>query len=301
MKEYSKKNNKFINHIFKNFSYNLNEYIKLYKDKYLKNVDVNNNDILRIIAFVLKIDKDKLYVKDITITLFQKFIINKKLNDYYFKNIPLQYILGEQYFFKESYIVNKNVLIPRSDSEILVETAIKYINENNFNTLIDMCTGSGAIGISIANNCNIQTCVLVDISLDAIKLANKNIVKNNVTNKCLCVSSNLFNNIKNKVDIIVSNPPYISKEELLTLDKYVLKEPKLALDGGEEGLDIYKRIIIDSVNYLNENGYLIFEIGYKQKEDLKNINKEFGNNFEYIECIKDLGNNDRVVVFKKRS
>ena len=156
--------------------------------------------------------------------------------------------------------------------------------------------GSGCIGISISNNSNIENSLLCDISKEAISIVNENIILNKAL-KCSAIVTNLFSNIdvKNDIDIIVSNPPYIKSVVIETLDEYVKNEPILALDGGKNGLDMYIRILNECVTCLKDEAYVIFEIGYDQKEDLINL---INNNkyFEYIECVQDLNLNDRVVV-----
>ncbi|MDF2865963.1 MAG: protein-(glutamine-N5) methyltransferase, release factor-specific [Clostridia bacterium] len=274
-------------------------YIKQYINKYLKKFEVNQNDILRIVSYALNIDKNNLFVNldNIHIGIPEQIKIKKLLDRYYIDYEPLQYILGIQSFYNEEYIVNHDVLIPRADSEILVETAIKYIKQNNFKTGIDMCTGSGAIGISIAKNSDIDNMLLVDISDRALIVTNKNIVKNNVVNKCSSIKSDLFKTLPEdiKYDIIVTNPPYIKAEELMNLSNYVKKEPMIALNGGKSGLDIYERIFKEVQDILINNGYIILEIGYDQKQDIINLISNYPN-YEYIECIQDLGLKDRVIV-----
>lgn len=275
-------------------------YIKQYMNKYLKKVEVNQNDILRLIAYTLKIDKNTLYLnlESKKLTVAEQINIKNVLDRYYIKHEPLQYILGVESFYKEEYIVNKNVLVPRADTEVLVETAIKYINEHNFESAIDMCTGSGAIGISVSKNSNIEKMVLADVSQKALDVADRNIIKNSVVDKCTTIKSDLFTVfIENgvKFDIILTNPPYIKSEEIPNLSKYVQKEPLLALNGGKTGLDVYERIFKEAKEVLNDNGYIILEIGYDQKQDIIDIISEY-EEYEYIECKKDLGLKDRVIV-----
>ena len=275
-------------------------YIKQYTNKYLKKREVNNNDMLRLVSYALNIDKNNLFInlKSTHINIAQQIKIKNILDRYYIHYEPLQYITQIQYFYNEEYIVNKDVLIPRADSETLVDAAIRYINDNNLKTGIDMCTGSGALGISISNNSNIDKMLLVDISDKALIITNKNIVKNNSTNKCTSIKSNLFETIiqdTTKYDIIVTNPPYIKAEELVKLSDYVQKEPMLALNGGRSGLDFYERIFKEASAVLVDNGYMILEIGYDQKQDIINLISNYPE-YEYIECIQDLGLKDRVIV-----
>ena len=276
----------------------LNNYIdNLNKEKKIS--DISSDECLRIIAKSLKKDKNYIYLHLNDIYLNDSDIknISSMLKMRYIENIPLQYILGKQNFFKEEYIVNENVLIPRQDTEILVETAIYYINKNKYVSLLDLCTGSGCVGISIANNSNISKVDLVDISENALKVASKNICLNDVKKEIKVILSDLFTKLdtNNKYDIIVSNPPYIKKQDILSLSEEVKKEPLLALDGGKSGTIFYKKILENAYGYLNKNGMIIFEIGYDELEDIKKIIAEY-EHYTYINGIKDLGGNDRVVV-----
>ena len=160
-----------------------------------------------------------------------------------------------------------------------------------------MCSGSGCIGISVSKNSDIEKVTLVDVSKEAINISKKNAKINNVETKINYINSNLFEKVskENKFDIIVSNPPYIKTNKLKDLDKSVKYEPKIALDGGVDGLKFYKKILNQSKNYLNNNGYIMFEIGFDELEDIKNIIAK-DKSFLLLECIKDYGGNDRVVI-----
>lgn len=240
--------------------------------KMLKNeIDLNDEEITSLLNYLDLIIKDK---------------------------IPPQYVIGEVPFYNEKYIVTKDVLIPRQDTETLVEKAIEYINKYKLEKGLDMCTGSGVIGISIAKNSNIKEMTLVDISTAALKVAQDNILKNDVSKKIFTLQSDLFEKLmttKDTYDIIVSNPPYIPTSEVQNLSEYVKNEPVIALDGGVSGLYFYKKIIKDARNFLNNGGFIAFEIGYNQMNDLVNI---FNNFSEYtvIEKINDYNSNNRVII-----
>lgn len=278
------------------------EYIQNYLDKF--NIDYDVNDILNLISYTmnidintLKLDKNNIYISNENLR-----ILNKRLNMIYKDNIPLQHITKKQYFYNEEYHVTSDVLIPRPDTEILVQKAIEYIEKNNFKRLIDMCTGSGCIGISCAKNSNIEEVLMVDISKKALEVANKNIKLNNAEKKCRLLESNLFENImdKNKkYDIIVSNPPYIRTDDINKLDESVKKEPIIALDGGNDGMFFYNKILFQAREILRENGIVVFEIGYDQLDDIKKVLSKYVE-YELLECIKDYGGNDRVVVCRFR-
>lgn len=288
-----------------------NEYVKKYIKSNLKNKEYDVQDIYTVLEYVTNIDRNKLLLEkdNFLIKINQEIETDRLLNKYYIEKYPLQYLVHKQYFYNETYYVDENVLIPRSDTEILVEKAIEYINKEEIKSIIDLCTGSGAIGISIAKNSDIESVELIDISLGALNVARRNILLNNVSEKVITRNSDLLNEkIKVidscqlqeekdslKADMIVSNPPYIKSDVVLTLQEEVKKEPHLALDGGKTGLDFYIRIIKEAKEVLNPNGILMFEIGYDQLEDLKNIIKE-NKEYKLLESVKDFGGNDRVVV-----
>lgn len=281
------------------------EYLKKYTSENLKNKEYETTDIYSILEYVTGVDRNRLLLqKDrYLISLNNEIEADRLLNKYYNENYPLQYITHKQYFYNELYYVDENVLIPRADSEILVEKAIEYIEKENLKSAIDLCTGSGALGISTARNSDIETMTLIDISLGAISVANKNILSNDVGLKVKTKVSDLLSEViketatdkEKKVDIIISNPPYIKTEVISTLQEEVQKEPHLALDGGKDGLEFYIRIFKEAKEVLKPNGLLMLEIGYDQLDDIKNIVKE---NSEYtlLESVKDYGGNDRVVI-----
>lgn len=170
--------------------------------------------------------------------------------------------------------------------------------------MLDMCTGSGCLGISIAKNSNIKHVDLIDISEEALLVTSKNIKGNGVEDKCNIIKSDLFSKLKDsniKYDMIVSNPPYINSDVVLTLDESVKKEPVLALDGGKDGMNFYRKILKDAREYLNDKGIIIFEIGYDQLNKIQSEIKKY-KEYSIIESIKDYGGNDRVVIcrFQKK-
>ncbi len=206
---------------------------------------------------------------------------------------PLQYILGEQYFMGLKFTVNSDVLIPRADTEILVYKVIELLTDKENVKILDVCTGSGCISVSLAKNIKNAKIYASDVSAKAINVAEKNAEINEAEVKFFI--SDLFSEIpEEKFDIIVSNPPYINAEDMKTLSKEVLNEPHLALYGGKDGLDFYKKISKTSLEYLKDDGILVFEIGYNQANDVSDILKNFG--YSKVEIIKDYSNNDRVLV-----
>ena len=214
------------------------------------------------------------------------------------QGVPLQHITNMQEFMKLNFYVSQDVLIPRPDTEILVEEVINIAKKIRAKKILDLCTGSGAIAVSLAKYIEDSQITATDISEKALRVAKLNAKNNEVEDKITFLKSDLFKEIpKEKYDIIVSNPPYIRKEEIERLDREVKKEPHIALDGGEDGLDFYREIIHNSEEYLKFNGYLCLEIGYDQKIDVI----EFIENEEKYKDTyskKDLYGNDRIVITK---
>lgn len=216
---------------------------------------------------------------------------------------PVQYIVHQQEFMGLNFYVDEHVLIPQPDTEILVEMAIEMIKRLSVanKKVLDLCTGSGCVGISIAKYTNIQV-VLSDISKQALEVARKNAKQNSVEERVEYVCSNLFEKIeKESFDYIVSNPPYIETNTIVSLPKEVQNEPHLALDGGADGLTFYREILEKVPYYLKQDGYLLLEIGYQQSEKIINLWKNINCQLSLItkEAIKDFGGNDRVIVFQK--
>ncbi len=210
------------------------------------------------------------------------------------KGVPLQHITHSQEFMKMDFYVDENVLIPRPDTEILVEEVIKIAKKMDKPKILDLCTGSGAIAISIAKNVPDAEVHAIDISSKALEIAKKN--AKNLGVKVKFTKSNLFEKLnKTKFDIIVSNPPYIKRDDINYLSQEVKKEPELALDGGIDGLDFYRKIAKQAIDYLKFESYLCLEIGYDQKDDvIEIINQQ--ENYSRTYSKKDLGGNDRVIV-----
>ena len=252
-----------------------------------------------LLGKLLKVDKVYIYthgdeeVPDFVVDKFFEMIDRRK------EGYPIQYIINEKEFMGLDFYVEEGVLIPRPDTEILVEYVLDYIDKvygKEKIDLLDIGIGSGAIGISIAyykKNANVYG---VDISDSALRVSNINRVRFNLNNVTL-IKSDLFENIdKNrKFHIIASNPPYISRRDMEILQEEVKNyEPKIALEGGLDGLDFYRRIIPESKCYLYQGGLLILEIGYDQNIQVRNMMEREG--FINIKTLKDLQGFDRVVL-----
>ncbi len=208
---------------------------------------------------------------------------------------PVQYIIGEADFMGEKFIVNPSVLIPRDETEILVRKTVEIVKENHFKTVLDLGTGSGCIACMVAKLTN-ATVIGADISFEAIETAFKNMENLKLFNRALFRKSDLFSMIREdeKFDVIVSNPPYIPPSMKKNIQKEVRFEPETALfTKDEKGLEFYEKIIKDAPKYLNENGYLLFELGINESFEVAQIMKNTG--FKNIQIVKDLANIDRVI------
>lgn len=212
---------------------------------------------------------------------------------------PLQYILGNWDFMGLNFFVNSDVLIPRPDTEILVECALKELHDGM--RILDMCTGTGCIILSLLHYSNMCTGTAVDISDKALDVTKRNaekILEEDYSDSLEILKSNLFENVDGTYDIIVSNPPYINSGVIDTLEPEVRDfEPHLALDGGTDGLDLVRNIIRDAMAHLCKGGSLIMEIGHDQGQRVSELAKMAG--YVEVTCIQDYAGNDRVVMGKR--
>lgn len=253
--------------------------------------DIDIEDADFIIAEVLGVKRTELTLID-EITDDQKFAIEEKAK-MRLNNMPVDKIFKKAYFYGLEFKVDENVLSPRPESEMLVETALKYIKQNNYKTALDLCTGSGCLAIATKLNCEIDM-TASDIFQKALTIAKHNAKTHGVEIKF--VKSNMFEKIEDSFDIIISNPPYIDTDEIEELDKEVKEhDPYIALDGGDMGLKYYNIIHDNLRKHLNENGIIVMEIGEDQKELIISL----FNDFDLVESLQDLSGNDRVLIFKK--
>ncbi len=247
-------------------------------------------DAWYLLQMVCKIERSYYYVhgeEDITQDAQTEYEIAVQKRA---EHIPLQYIIGEQEFMGLRFKVNSNVLIPRQDTETLVEQVLKIVKPGM--KVLDLCTGSGCVLISVLKNAPELTGMGSDISKTALLVAKENAKLHEVDAEW--VRSDLFDNITETFDVIMANPPYIPTGEILSLMPEVRDfEPENALDGGADGLDFYRKIAGQVKDYLNPGGYVYMEIGYDQGEAVSELMRNAG--FTEVEVIKDLARNDRVV------
>lgn len=263
-----------------------------------------------LLSHILKCKRQELYLnseRQLTnqeINTFKGFIQKRS------KRKPLQYIIGEEEFRGLIFKVTRDVLIPRPETELLVEEAVKIMERQRAKgkgqkaIIIDLCTGSGCIAVSIAKEIPDSKVYSTDISEKALAVAKENAKRHSVEDRITFLQGSFLEPLKDKglegkIDIMLSNPPYVSKKDMEKLQPEIKEyEPPLALYGGEDGLDSYRRIIPEALTYVKKGGYLILEIGYGQAEGVKEL---FGKNLAYvkIEIIKDLSGIERVVKARK--
>lgn len=208
--------------------------------------------------------------------------------------MPIQHILGFSYFMGDKFKVSKDTLIPRDETEILARKAIDIINKNNLKSALDIGTGTGILACTIAKY-TLSNATALDVSENALKITEENINNLGLSKKVKLLKSDLFENVDEKFDLIVSNPPYIPLSEKTTIQKEVTFDPELALYTKDaKGLEFYEKIIKEAKNYLNKNGYLLFEMGIGQSKEIKELLET--NGYKNIEIIKDLAEIDRVAI-----
>lgn len=260
-------------------------------------IEEPNRKIRMLLSSVLKEDKEWILLheeNEFPISKQQEWEESiRKLE----QGMPIQYITHYQEFMKLGFYVDENVLIPQPDTEILVEEVIKLGKEKENLEILDFCTGSGCIAVALAKYLPLAKVDASDISDKAIEIAKKNAQANGVN--ISWKQSDLWEQWGTKTwDLMVANPPYIKTEVIHHLSQEVRKEPLIALDGGEDGLVLYKKIIGQAYQHLKEKGWLCLEIGYDQKEEVMELLEQEGK-YKNIKCIQDLAGLDRVIMAQK--
>lgn len=264
-----------------------------------KGIEDSAKEAVLLITETLQIDKHTLYAKDIEITYetsgFIDSLVQRRI-----RREPIQYILGHVDFFGLKIKVGKGVLIPRPETEIIAEEVIKILPSEAEVKILDLCTGSGCLAFAIAKNFPYSKVFGTDISDRALEYAVENAKINNIKNISF-FSGSLYEPARQftPFDLIVSNPPYIKKNDIDSLQQEIKDwEPHTALDGGEDGMEFYRKIISDAGKYLSDNGYVFLEIGMGQADDIAKIAKQAG--FSDINIIKDFAGIERVFRIKIR-
>ena len=245
-------------------------------------LDENSQQFTNNISEQLSKEKEELYFS----------LIDKHIE----KNVPLSHLAGFEYFYDRKFKVTKDVLSPRMETEELIYKVIEYIKSINKNNIkiLDLCTGSGIIGITLRKELGFKSLEVVasDISEEALKVAKENAIMNEAEVKF--IQSDIFENINEKFDIIVSNPPYIAYNDKITMEDNVLNyDPHLALFAEEDGMYFYREIVENAKEYLEEDGIVFFEIGYDQREKILKLANE--NGFK-AEVYKDINGRDRMAI-----
>lgn len=247
-----------------------------------------------LLCHVLNMDRVQLYVN------FDRPLEVSEIDQYRYligwrgRRVPVSYLLGKREFYSKEFKVTRDVLIPRPETEILVEQAIKLVQPFIMPRVIDLGTGSGVIAVSLALQISEIQVLAADISSQALAVAQENATLLGVEEKITFLQSDLFKKIPNdKYHLICSNPPYIPTKDLSTLEPEVRLEPKIALDGGIDGLDFYRRIIAQAPEYLISGGHLVLEIGWDQGAKVIELGRTAG--FVNCQIIPDYAGKDRVV------
>lgn len=273
----------------------LNNLIERLEDHGVDDADTTLNVLC---AYVLDIEYSQVRIRRMTKTLVLSEEQQKELCAYVERRCngePTEYITGEREFYGFSFRCRKNVLIPRNDTEILVDAVLDTVEDGD--ALLDLCTGTGCIGISLAKMKNISV-TLADISDFALECSRENIERLGVADKVTAIKHDIFSDVPDRAfNIITSNPPYITADEMKNLSADVKNEPSLALFGGDDGLDFYRTISERYKPFLKNGGRIFFEVGYKQSADVAQILEK--NGYTNIKIKKDYNNTERVVYARK--
>jgi len=256
-------------------------------------------DARLLLEFSLNISHEQIILnpdKELTNKEFEhyKTLLKRRL-----KGEPISHILGKRSFWNYEFTISKDVLDPRPDSEVLIESVLKLFPNKKIKLhILELGVGSGCLIITLLKEFQNATGIAVDISPKALKIVKRNADNLKVKTRLNLIESNWFNKINDKFDLIISNPPYIPSKQIKTLQTEVKDyEPTLALDGGKDGLDYYRKIAQQSPNFLNNNGHIVLEVGQNQYKDIIEIFKKKGFFVEFYK--KDLANIERVICFKK--
>ena len=276
----------------------LDTILKLSSESLLNSSRTSKLDAEVLLSNVLKknlveliIDKETKINKDEFI-LYKKLIKRRKLGE------PIAYILNKKEFWKNTFFVDRNVLIPRPDTEVIIEEILKLINKDEKKFILDIGTGSGCIIISIANERPKLICTAIDISKKALKVAKINAKMHHIKNRIKFYNSSVDNFFKGKYDLIVSNPPYISNLKIKYLEKDIIGyEPLVSLRGGPDGSSVLNKVIKRSSSLIKIGGKLVLEIGYDQKYKIMCLLKK--ENFYINKIVKDYAGNDRCLIATK--
>jgi len=262
--------------------------------------NIRNSNLDSTILLSKVINKDQKYIilnskknlNDESLKFFDRLIERRK------KGEPIAYLIHNKEFWKENFYINSDVLIPRPDTEILIEETLKLFNKNSMLNILDIGTGSGCILLSILKERSQFYGTGIDISKKAINVAYFNAKVHQLSNRVKFYNSDVDKFLIGKYDLILSNPPYIKKNDIKYLDKDIASyEPKLALDGGRDGFSEINKVIRRTSSLIKKNGKFILEIGFDQKNKVLNILKNYG--FYVNKVVKDYGKNDRCIISTK--
>lgn len=263
-------------------------------------VDGSRNEANLLLMYVLGRDRTFLLAHGDETVSFNQIDQYQSLVARRAAGYPLQYLTGRQEFFKLDFEVTPAVLIPRPETELIVEAGIEILRDKAAPSFADLGTGSGAIAISLLQELPLARAIAVDVSAAALEVAKRNAERHNVIARLQLVKSDLFSAIDSleSFDLILSNPPYVRATDLIRLPREVTHEPTGALDGGPDGLTVIRRLLRDASDFLCAQGYLVFEIGFDQHEAVKRLVDDAV--WELIESRKDLQGIPRTVVLRKR-
>jgi release factor glutamine methyltransferase len=265
-------------------------------DNYRKEAEIIASEAFGLSSVELYLEEYKPRAREIKIL---ESILDKRCG-----HMPLAYILNKASFFGREFYVDENVLVPRPETEILVESVIKFFSSSNLcsKTVVDIGTGCGNVAISLTKHLSSCKIMATDICPKALEVARRNIEKFGLEANIVLLQGNLFEPLKaykGSIDVIVSNPPYIGRTEMQKLSPEVKKEPHLSLYAAEKGLDYYQRLLSEGFYYLSKDSYMFLEVGYNQKDKVEEISLR-SDKFELIDVIRDYRGFERVLIFKKK-